>query len=170
MAVTYEISVLTESDRTAFEKLSAEYLPGSDLDVVRERSKKYGKAFLTAKVNGEVIGAAFGWERRIAVPEDDSFCLDGIAVKEQFHRMGIGRKMLKIFESAAAEYGCDSVSVGSAGGYVERFYISCGYVPKEYKLCTDEGIVLVKTFRNISDYESYERPVGDGFVVMEKMI
>lgn len=156
--------------REAFYVLAAEYLPGSDVQKMRRFEKLYPEAFLVMLLEEKVIGAAFGWPRRWADPEDESFTLDGIAVRVEYQNKGFGKQLLTAFESAAARYGAPCVSVGSAGGYVERFYIENGYVPKQYKVWDDEGPVVEKVFESMEDYASYVRKDEDGFVVMEKRI
>ena len=64
-------------------------------------------------------------------------------------------------------YGAKSVSVGSAGGYVEKFYTDRGYIPQCYKLWVDDKPVIAKEFSDIADYYSYVRADDGGFVVME---
>ncbi|MGN0164914.1 MAG: GNAT family N-acetyltransferase [Lachnospiraceae bacterium] len=85
-------------------------------------------------VDGIPAGIAFGWARQLDVPEDCSFTLDGIAVKEQYRRRGLGSLLLKKFESCASGYGFNRIGVGSAEGCAEEFYIRNGYAPKEYKV------------------------------------
>lgn len=150
-----------------FYKLAAEYLPGSKESKMREREKRFPRAFIAAMLGGQVIGVCFGWDRKPDAPEDDSFELNGIAIKEPFQKNGYGKLLLKAFIKAASEYGFSVVSVGSAGGYVEKFYIDCGFVPKEYKIWEGGSPKVVKTFGGIEDYQTYVRPNADGFVVME---
>lgn len=168
MSSFFEITTLSETDVEEFKELIKEYLPDSDIDVVRMRAKDYGEAYLTAKVDGKLAGIVFGWPRKIVDPNDNSFCINGVAVRESFQREGIGSRLLAELEKAVAKYGCKKISVGSAGGYVEQFYISNGFAPKEYKICTEQGVSVVKTFCNVADYEKYERPDVHGFVVLEK--
>ena len=100
----------------------------------------------------------------------DDFELNGIAVRWDRQRKGYGRQLLRAFEQAAAAYGSPEVSVGSAGGYVETFYMDCGYQPVEYKVWQDGRPVVEKTFSGVSDYRSYVRKTQDGFVVMRKSL
>ena len=54
-------------------------------------------------------------------------------------------------------------------GDVEKFYISCGYTPTEYKVWENGAPCLKRVFVGLEDYASYDRQ-GDGFVVMRKEI
>lgn len=137
---------------------------------MKEYSKLYPKAFLMLILDGEVIGAAFGRDRSVQFPEDDSFELCGIAVRYDLQLRGYGSMLLSEFEKAAAIYGANSVSLGSAGGYAERFYIKNGYIPTEYKVWKNGTSCAVKAFSDMEDYLSYKRGGGEGFVVMRKNI
>ena len=147
-----------------------EYLPGSEPEKMKRYEKLFPEAFLAVTENDEIIGAAFGWSRKIEFPDDKSFALDGIAVRYDYWKKGIGSRLLERFEKAAVLYGAKSVSVGSAGGYVEKFYIDRGYIPQCYKQWRDDKPIIAKTFSGIEDYHSYEREDDSGFVVMEKQV
>lgn len=163
-----EAAELSPAQKAAFYALAAEYLPDSDQARVRSHEEAYGCAYLAMVEAEQVVGVAYGWPRRLTHPEDPSFMLDGIAVRQDRHRRGYGRRLLAAFEAAAGAYGTERVSVGSAGGYVEQFYMACGYRPVAYKLWGNGGPVVDKFFDSLQDYLQYDRPAGDGFVVMEK--
>lgn len=148
----------------------AEYLPGSEPEKMKHYEKMFPEAFLAVIENDEIIGAVFGWSREIEFSKDKSFALDGIAVRYDCQKKGIGSRLIGCFEKAALLYGAKSVSVGSAGGYVEKFYTDRGYIPQCYKLWVDDKPVIAKEFSDIADYYSYVRADDGGFVVMEKRI
>lgn len=162
------ITPLTEKNKAAFYQLVNEYLPDSDPARLQEYNPLFPKAFLVMLENGKVIGVAFGWHRKLQFPEDDSFVLNGIAVRQDRQKHGYGKQLLQTFELAAKEYGASTVSLGSAGGYVEKFYIDCGYSPTEYKIWENGTPVLKKSFTSMKEYETYSRGNEDGFVVMKK--
>lgn len=164
------INELSASQKAGFYALVNEYLPGSSQENMKRYSERFSKAFVALIKDDEVAGIAFGRLRSIEHPDDDSFMLDGIAVRYDYQKRGYGKLLLSAFEKAAADYGASSVSVGSAGGYVERFYIDCGYIPVQYKIWENDAPVIEKVFSGIEDYYAYERKDGDGFVVMEKQI
>ena len=164
------IDTLNNQTEARFYALAEEYLPGSDPENMQKFAKMFPEAFLTVSVDGAVVGVAFGWPRRYFDPADASFTLDGICIDISLHRSGLGKKLLSRFESAAKSYGAPSVSVGSAGGYVEKFYLSCGYLPKEYKAWDENGPVIEHVYSGLADYESYIRKNPDGFVVFEKTL
>ena len=163
------INELSASQKAGFFALVNEYLPWSSQEKMKRYSERFPKGFVALIKDGEVAGVAFGRLRSIDHPDDDSFMLDGIAVRYDYQKQGYG-KLLSAFEKAAADYGAPSVSVGSACGYVERFYIDCGYVPVQYKIWENDAPVIEKVFSGIEDYYAYERKNGEGFVVMEKQI
>lgn len=164
------ITYLSAENQKDYFALAAEYLPGSEEEKMKRRAEHYPRAFVALVAGEELAGVAFGWPRELDASGDPSFTLDGIAVKEPYQRKGYGRLLLLAFESAAEEYGYPVVSVGSAGGYVEKFYLHNGYIPKEYKIWTDCGIKEAYTFSNIEDYRAYQRPDVEGFVVLEKWL
>lgn len=165
-----KIRRVTKNTEDMFFSLAGEYLPDSDTDKMKLREKQYPKTFLVCMCGRKVVGVAYGWPRALDAPEDTSFVLDGIAVEEGFQKKGYGTKLLRAFEKNARRYGFSSVSLGSAGGKTEKFYLKNGYIPTEYKVIAEDGTHPVKAFEGIEDYECYERPQEDGFVVMEKRI
>ena len=162
------IAPLTTTTETSFYQLVNEYLPDSDPVQLKHYYDLFPKAFLVLLQEDEVIGVAFGWHRKLQVPEDDSFVLNGIALRYDHQRKGYGKQLLYAFEQAAKEYGAPAVSLGSAGGYVEKFYIDCGYIPTEYKVWENGSPMVEKRFTNLEEYSSYLRGEEDGFVVMYK--
>lgn len=165
-----QLVYLNGENSAGFYSLAAEYLPDSSREKMRERAEIFPRAFIALEHSGEVVGVCFGWARKLDAPEDNSFVLDGIAVRQDFQKKGYGKILLDAFEKAAAEYGYSVVSVGSAGGYVEKFYMDCGFIPKEYKVWENGSPKVEKTFSSAADYFSYKRKNADGFVVMEKKI
>lgn len=162
------ITMLNDNNREAFYALAAEYLPGSDPAKMAKYAAEYPRAFLAAEEQGQVIGVVFGWPRRFADPKDASFELNGVAITYHLWRHGYGRALLAAFEREAQGYGAKVVSLGSADGFVEEFYIACGYIPKEYKVWTAGRTALAHRYADMADYLTYQRPSEDGFVVMEK--
>jgi len=165
----FELTILSPDTKEGFYRLIREYLPDCNTDKIKSREAEFPKAYLTLTIDGEVVGVAFGWPRRLDDPADSSLCLQGLAVKEEYQRRGYGTRLLAEFEKAAGAYRCSSVSVGSAGGYVEDFYRKAGYSPVCYKVYRDSAIETERVFESLEDYLSYERKNPDGFVVMEKM-
>ena len=78
--------------------------------------------FLLAADEGEPIGVATGKVRGPAVAE-----LAGLGVVPTRRREGIGSRLLERFEDNARAAGFRTISIGSAGGYVDDFYASHGY-------------------------------------------
>lgn len=163
-----EMVQLDDSNRDGFYQLVSDYLPDSDLEKVKKRAGEYPKAYPVLMCGGTVIGVAFGWPRNLDAAKEEGFTLDGIAVEEAYQKRRYGARLLSAFERAAAEYGYNYISVGSAGGYVEKFYMENGYRPICFKSYSDEGIRVEKIFENQKDYEQYKRPTEEGFVVMGK--
>lgn len=153
-----------------FYAMITEYLPGSNLQKVKARQEAFPQTFLVQKLTGQLIGIAYGWPRKLDDPQDPSFVLDGIAVKAEYWRRGFGTRLLNAFADAAKSGGFSVISVGSADGYAEKFYMHNGFVPKKYRIYDGNQIVTAKEFVDLADYYRYQRPQADGFVVMEKRI
>lgn len=162
-----KLDLLCNENREEFFALVSEYLPGSSRERAERYSQIFPKAFIVMTLGGEMIGAAFGWHRKLEFPDDDSFVLNGIAVKNGFRRKGYGKMLLEAFERAAAEYGVHEITLGSAPGDAEKFYLACGYFPREYKVWENNAPLILHSFESMDDYYSYKR-TGDGFVVMCK--
>lgn len=162
--------LLNKSNERDFYELAAQYLPGSSHDKMKKYAVLFPKAFIALNLGGELIGVAFGWSRGLEFPDDDSFALDGIAIKYEYEKRGYGKILLKAFEEAARGYGASAVSLGSADGYVEKFYMDCGYIPKEYKVWVHGAPESEKLFESVDEYYTYQRRGAGGFVVMEKKL
>ena len=125
------IKVIPESDYSALESIIAEYTPGT------EHSKYICKNFPTTVVgyylDSKLIGYAYG----LAGADSKSFTLDGIAIVHPYHAQGRGGKLLKFFENQVFDLGYRCIGLGSADGYVERFYIKNGYTPLELKILVE---------------------------------
>ena len=61
--------------------------------------------------------------------ENHLIIIHGIAVEPAYSGKGLGGKLLKEIEIAAKKLGGKTLSVGSAAGYVEKFYIKNGFKP-----------------------------------------
>ena len=162
------IRELSGARRPAFLALASEYLPGSDPGRMAEMAARFPRAFLTAEdvEGGDLLGIAFGWMRPGA---EDEFSLDGIAVPVPFQRRGVGSLLLAAFERSAVLYGARVVSVGSAEGGAERFYLRNGYRPVRFRAMADGAPVTLRDDASHADYETWPRPCA-GFVVMEKKV
>ena len=67
--------------------------------------------------------------------------MDGIAIVEPHNGVGRGGKLLAFFEKQVGSLGYGSISLGSADGYVERFYLKNGYRAVELKILVEHGAV-----------------------------
>lgn len=105
-----------------------------DRDAVESWYDDYPELFWGAYDQGELVGFALGRPRT-----ESSVELVGIAVDDEHTRMGVGSRLLDAFEGTVADLGYDRVSLGSAGGYVDEFYVSNGYYPES---------ILVRTARD----------------------
>ena len=161
---------LNKENEDAFWAMVKEYLPHSNIEKMKARRLQFPKAFKLLLLHSRVIGVVYGWPRMLDAPEDEAFTLDGIAIESDFHRNGYGKILLYAFEKAVREYGFSKVSVGSADGYVEHFYMECGYRPVQYKIYKEEHIEIAYEFKSMEEYFEYQKPEFDGFMVFEKQL
>lgn len=94
------------------------------VETFRRWREEHPELLLAARADGEVVGVATGRPYAEGTVE-----LDGIAVETARRRDGVGSRLLDEFEERAAAAGYERVSLGSAGGYVDEFYVANGYEP-----------------------------------------
>jgi GNAT superfamily N-acetyltransferase len=83
-----------------------------------------------------VIGVCFAsTEEKV-----DEVGLRGIAVDAAWAGRGIGSRLLERFEVAVRREGYTRIGLGSAHGYVERFYLAHGYEQTELMVTMPPGV------------------------------
>lgn len=120
-----DIRSVHKSDLDDFLDLHNTYVNRDEsIEALRDRYQKHPDLFLGAYDNGELVGHCLGRPR-----SDRAVELEGIAVERSFQQRGIGTELLARFEDRVADLGFQRISLGSAGGYVDKFYIERGYSP-----------------------------------------
>lgn len=121
--------------------VSVSSLPAADLPQVRRLHNRFTDSsvsretveswyedapqlFVGAYEDDELVGYCLGLRR-----SEERVELHGIGVQPAYRREGIGTRLVEAFESRVARSDADRISVGSAGGYVDRFYRGNGYRP-----------------------------------------
>ncbi|MFH0906555.1 MAG: GNAT family N-acetyltransferase [archaeon] len=110
-------------------KISNEYL---DKESFEEFKKRYGllpKLFIGYYRNGKIIGICHA-----KLDKDYGLILQGIAINFHLKAKGLGTKLLKFFEQQAKKCGFNYISLGSADGYVEHFYLKNNYNPSSLRI------------------------------------
>ena len=150
-----EIRSVDERDLEEFRRLRNR-LTASDnsAEAVREWYDEDPELLLGAYADGELVGFALG------VPGHDGIHLKGIGVRESHRREGIGSALLDRSEAAARERDADRISLGSAGGYVDEFYVANGYQPESVLLRFESGS-MPSRYRSL-DYDIARERVEDG--------
>ncbi len=149
-----KLKVLPKKDLKNFWEIQKEYSDKWDFDYLEEEYSRYSELYIGCYDGERLIGIAYGFVRGNIVT------LQGIAVIHERWRRGIGTKILKFFENRVKLIGKKTVGVGSAEGFVEKFYLKCGYRPVEIQ-AKDKWGKIVKKER----VESYE----DGIRKREKL-
>lgn len=116
---------------TQLKQIVLEYLPGTSEIQLEKMYNECPEAFIGYYIDNILVGVCYGCRTN-----SEYFQLDGIAVICPHNAHGRGKKLLEFFESSVFKLGYRYISLGSAGGYVERFYIRNGYVPVELKILT----------------------------------
>ena len=130
-----EIRRLRDSDIERAYALKIEYLDPMPLAEWSARRGKYPELFCGCALQGELIGVCYGWPFREDRPELlDTLLLYGIAVISDYNGRGYGSRLLHFWEQQAVQSGRWTVSVGSASGYVDGFYLKNGYHPVHYMI------------------------------------
>lgn len=173
--ITEECRQIEDKDYNEFIQIMRAYLPGSDEDMVGRMYEKYREAFVGYFIDGRLAGICFGWPRREQVALDASFQLDGIAIIHPYNARGRGSRLISFFEQRVKGMGYGMITLGSADGYVEGFYMKNGYEPAEYKVLRKDKDAYVHRIPSVSDYyrldraEIMKRVDGyHGFIVFRK--
>ena len=160
-----KIRHLALADQSQSVQLKAEYLDDQPFEEFTAFYQRYPELFVGLFNDNRLIGICFGWPLSEQFPEEkEQIALQGIAVNSEFAAQGLGSKLLNFWEDQVANRGDRFISVGSAPGYVERFYLKHGYQPIQYLVygredslaaaLTDKGFEVVRT-----------RRVGDSILV-----
>jgi GNAT superfamily N-acetyltransferase len=129
-----DCSRLMPEQLAAAVELAAEFLLQSGTDALMADFAAHPELAIALTIDGTVAGVAFGHPNG-----KDGATLDGITVDDAYTTQGLGSLLLARFERAAANAGYRDVSLGSAGGYVEHFYLKNGYHQTEYMVVIPDG-------------------------------
>jgi len=130
-----EIGPLRDDELSLAFSLKQEYLDDSPFESWQIQRSTHPDLFLAARVDGHAIGICYGWPPDAEHVSADTIVLQGIAIAENFSGKCHGSQLLHAFESQVAMRGGNTISVGSAGGYVDHFYMKNGYAPTAFMIC-----------------------------------
>jgi hypothetical protein len=125
-----KIKLLPKKDLKKFWKMQKQYLDEYTFDYVEKDYKKNKTLYIGAYNKDRLIGIAYGHPSK-NVKSD--IVLQGITVNhiKTYSRKGTGSKILNFFENQVKKLKKKSISLGSAEGYVEKFYLKNNYKPIE---------------------------------------
>ncbi|MCL2287515.1 MAG: GNAT family N-acetyltransferase [Firmicutes bacterium] len=127
------VKTVPESDYELLEKIVEEYLGGTEN--IKAICRDYPATVAGYYIDDRLVGCAYGFPSPWG--DDKCFSLDGIAIEWDYKAQGRGSKLLQFWEKCVYELGFSRVDVGSAGGYVEHFYLKNGYKPIELKILVE---------------------------------
>ena len=142
------VKIIPESDYSVLKQIVDEYLPGTNLADLEKMCAQFPSAVVGYYIGDKMVGVCYGFEI-----DTENFMLDGIAIVQPHNAVGRGGKLIALFEQRVSALGYKNISLGSADGYVERFYLKNGYTPVELK-------VYVEGNEWESKSENYEYPVA----------
>ena len=122
---------IPDEDFAALSAIAAEYL-GQDTADLKTMYEKAPRAFAGYYIDDKLVGCCYG-----KGSDGGSFTLEGIAVIHPYHAQSRGGKLLAFFEKCVAAQGYTHIGLGSAGGYVEHFYMKNGYRPTALKILVE---------------------------------
>ena len=128
------VKIVPESDYAKMESIAIEYLE-QETERFKAMYEKLPAAFAGYYIDDKLVGCAYGFPSPRG--DDKCFSLDGIAMEWDYKAQGKGSKLLQFWEKCVYDLGFNRVDVGSAGGYVEHFYLKNGYKPLELKILVE---------------------------------
>ena len=128
-----QIKLIPEKDLKDFWEIQKQYLKKHTFDYVKKDYFKNKNLYIGCYHEEKLIGIAYGSVKK------DMVILNGIAVKHEFWKKGISKKLLSFFEKQAKKTGKKKISVGAANFPINvvGFYEKLGYkVVKRFKKYT----------------------------------
>ncbi|MFB6186530.1 MAG: GNAT family N-acetyltransferase, partial [Halobacteriaceae archaeon] len=98
----------------------------TSLATIKSWYEQVPELFIGVYDNNTPIGICIGRKRDSAHAE-----LAGLGVIPEYRQQGIGTRLLERFEHNAKNIGIERITLGSAGGYVDQFYVDNGYTPEK---------------------------------------
>lgn len=126
------IKEICNDDLIEFNNIVQEYLPGTTKDELYKMYRNENSIFAGYYIEDKLIGVCFG-----DIWDDVYFSLIGIAIIHPYNKQSRGSKLLQYFENIVKNKNYEKISVGSASGYVEHFYLKNDYVLSSLKILTD---------------------------------
>lgn len=134
-----ETKTCRQQDLPAFRRLHNTYVGREEtIETVREWYRAHPELLVGAYVEDELVGHCLGIPR-----SDVEVEIAGIGIEPDYRRQGVGSALLSACENRVISLGYQRISVGSAGGYVDEFYLANGYAPESVLVRLDAEDVPV---------------------------
>ncbi|PSQ42645.1 hypothetical protein BRD17_08195 [Halobacteriales archaeon SW_7_68_16] len=120
-----EVATVEATALDRFRELHNRYVDRDEsIATVRKWHEDHPRLLVGAFDGDELVGHALG-----LAPDGDGGAVElaGLSVVESHRRRGIGSRLVAAIERRAATAGYDRITLGSAGGYVDEFYLASGY-------------------------------------------
>jgi len=124
--IKMKLKLIPKEDLRDFWKIQRQYLEKHTFDYVKRDYSKNKNLYVGCYKGQELIGIAHGFVREKEV------ILSGIAVKYEYWKKGIGKKLLRFFEKQVKKLKIKKISTGAAKNVV-KFYARSGYKPVKEK-------------------------------------
>lgn len=118
-----EIKVTPKRDYQKVHRFKKKWTGARSYGYEKKKWSKRPSLVIACYDKQKLIGICTGFKRKGFI------ILGSIAVEGKYQRKGIGSKMLRFFEKEARKLGERTLSVASAEGYVERFYLMNKFKP-----------------------------------------
>ena len=127
-----EINEIKKAEFGTLNNIVQEYLPGTTENELYKMFTNENSVFIGYYMENKLVGVCFG-----ETYNKDYFGIMGIAIIHPYIKQGRGSKLLNYFENIVKSKGHKNLSVGSADGYVEHFYLKNGFVLSSLKILTE---------------------------------
>lgn len=156
-AESVEIRCLREDELGAAYDIRKHYLDDEPFDRCVSVWRAFADLCVGCFRSGRLIGIAYGYPHWTNPTE---VILSGIAITEDFVGQGHGSHLLRFFGQQVVGSEYEAVSVGSAGGYVDHFYMKNGYEPIEFVFWVESDFALSPAMQ--TNYSIQDEPLEDG--------
>ncbi len=151
-----EIRCLREDElQSAYACIARDHLGEESLETRRSERRPSPELTVGCFLPRQLMGICYG-----SPDPPDGVILDLIVMFDRYAGRGYGSDLLQYFDRQVERAGYAVCSLGSAGGYVEHFYIKNGYRPSKFAFWVPSDFKLSPQLK--SKYRITDTPRNDG--------